>query len=85
MTTEQIQQVFGRVYKGHGNFMTPNSIRHGEKGDYIYEVSEGRGFTNEKIYGLTCLKKVKGVYVRDTEHNDCHHSIASVDEAIAKI
>lgn len=39
-------------FKGH-NFMTPDIVRRGRVGPYVYELSTGRGFGNEPIWGVT--------------------------------
>ena len=39
------------------NFITPNLIEHGRVGDFVYELSYGYGFNNEKTYGVAIFKK----------------------------
>ena len=37
------------------NFMTPQIIERGRSGDWAWEISRGRGFEDEPIYGCTFL------------------------------
>jgi len=54
--TEYIIDTFNRVYNGEKNFMTPYVIKHGKRGDYIYELSHGDAFMRSgQIYGVTVL------------------------------
>ena len=47
-------------YFRNKNFMTPTVVRYGETEHLIYELSLGKGFSQNTIYGVTVLtKKVK--------------------------
>lgn len=46
--------MFRSVVKG-SNFMTPDVLRYGFTGKYVYELSEGRGMDNQPIFGLTVV------------------------------
>jgi hypothetical protein len=50
-----IVQVFKTKFKGQPNFMTPNIVRYGKKGEYLYELSKGEGIGGGTIYGVTFL------------------------------
>ena len=55
-TEDDIAEIFGRVFNGQTNIMTPDVIYYGQAGDHIYEVSSGNGiFKGEVIWGLTVL------------------------------
>lgn len=43
---------YANIFKGK-NFMTPDIITYGKKGKFYYELSEGRGFNHEPIFGVT--------------------------------
>jgi hypothetical protein len=55
MQTNDIKQIFDRKFKGQKNFMTPNIVRYGKKGQYLYELSKGSGIDGGTIYGVTFL------------------------------
>lgn len=55
MTNAQIAAKFRRAYKGQNNFMTPKVLEYGEAGDFLYEISEGRGIVSDMLYGVTVL------------------------------
>jgi hypothetical protein len=44
---------FEEVVKGK-NFMTPDVVRFGQQGDYVYELSKGE-FLGDEIYGVTVV------------------------------
>jgi len=50
-----VKEIFKSNLKGK-NFMTPDIIKYGESGTYIYELSEGR-FMDTKMYGVTVLTR----------------------------
>ena len=41
----------------HPNFITPDLLKYDKMGNYVVELSEGRGFTNKPIFGVTLLEK----------------------------
>lgn len=47
---------FKKWQEEHPNFITPHLVRHAVKGDKVIELSEGWGFSGEKLYGVTVLK-----------------------------
>ena len=49
---------FKKWNKEHKNFMTPDVISIKQKGNRIYELSEGTGFENEPIYGASELESI---------------------------
>jgi hypothetical protein len=72
------RQAFNVIYNGGKNFMTPNILETRNKGKYIYELSSGRGFENDTIYGVTILERTSDGKVTKTEKNK---SFNSIDEA----
>jgi hypothetical protein len=48
------KQRFRLVVKGD-NFVTPKIIRFGQQGDYVYELSTGRGLFNADVFGVTVV------------------------------
>jgi len=52
------QQIFHKVYDGAANFITPNIVKYGTAGRFVYEVSRGEGFHTSTIYGFTVVDKV---------------------------
>lgn len=47
--------IFKQVYGHSKNFMTPTIRYRKVVGDYAVELSAGRGFRNESIFGVTVL------------------------------
>lgn len=77
---------FEQEYNGQPNFMTPERIRFGQKRRRVYELSEGRGFENEKIWGLTVLEiDDDDEPHRAREASGLHHSRASAERGIAEL
>lgn len=48
-------RIIQTVYNGEKNFMTPNIIRYGWKGEFCYELSKGEGFGGEMMYAVTVV------------------------------
>lgn len=86
MTTKTPQQIFGAVYKGSTNFMTPNIENMGfTKGGLVYEVSSGRGINDIKIYGVTIIKIENDSYIKMGDLNKCLDSMDEVNEYINQL
>lgn len=56
MTPTQVKAVFDEVYNGDPNFMTPDVLRYGSKGDLVYELSTGT-FGPDTLFGVTVLER----------------------------
>lgn len=56
MTPTQVKAVFEEVYNGDTNFMTPDVLRFGCKGNLIYEISTGM-FGEVEMVGVTVLER----------------------------
>lgn len=52
-----LKKDFRKWAKEHPNFMTPHIVKLYEKDDKIIEVSEGRGFDEKEMYGVSIAKK----------------------------
>ena len=48
MTLSEYRKIFPSK-----NFLTPTVIRYGEINNIFYELSEGNGISNERIWGVT--------------------------------
>jgi len=46
---------FRKWNKEHKNFMTPNILKVKQKENYFLELSEGTGFNNNKIFGVSLI------------------------------
>jgi hypothetical protein len=55
-----IKNMFNVAYNFTANFMTPDVIKYGMAGNYVYEISTGKGFMNDSIYGVTVLERDTG-------------------------
>jgi len=51
--------IFTKWVKGQ-NFITPDFIRYGREGEYVYELTSGTGFKCPKLYGVTVVTKDGG-------------------------
>jgi len=54
MQPNEIKNAFDAVFNGQGNFMTPDPIKYGKKGNYLYELSKG-DFMGKTMYGVTVI------------------------------
>jgi hypothetical protein len=59
MTPDEIRNRFTKAFNGHPNFLTPEIIRYGKKGEHLFEISTGRGLGSGHLYGVTVIT-VKG-------------------------
>jgi len=75
MNRTEISETFRRGVKGQ-NFMTPEWVCYGESGDFVYEISQGRGMEEERIFGLTVVE-IKGC-VHRTDLGGMEHSRAKI-------
>ena len=80
MTYDQIAATFSRVYKGNSNFMTPDRIRFGSSGEYIFELSSGRGISTPFLYGVTLLYRTGSK--PDHDNNRCFNTRGEAEEYI---
>jgi hypothetical protein len=55
-----IKVMFKIAYNNATNFMTPDVIKYGMAGNYVYELSTGTGFMNDSIYGVSVLERNSG-------------------------
>ena len=81
------KQIINKEYKGKKNFMTPEVLSYGNISNNVaYEISTGRGFDNEKIYGLSIVKlNDDGSTKRMTDHSGCFSSMYEVDKRIENL
>lgn len=54
--------IFRSIVKGK-NIITPEIVRYGQQGDFVYELSRGE-FLSDEIYGVTVVD------LRDKSHRD---------------
>lgn len=85
MQTHEIAQIFSAEYNGQKNIMTPCVERYGKAGPFVYEISSGRGFHDETIYGFTVLEIMPDGSISRSDRSKCCHSRADVDSAIASL
>lgn len=74
---QSLAQQFNLVVKGK-NIITPNLIGYRKIPNGIVEITEGTGFSNEKVYGVTVVQN--GIH--DHDKSKCCHSIEEVEEHI---
>ena len=82
MQHHEIKATFERVFNGQPNFMTPDVIGYGQRKDFIFEVSEGKGFDSKRIYGLTVLDLEGTKY---HEYSGMYNTKAGVNNAVADL
>lgn len=72
-------QIFRSAVRG-ANIMTPHVMRYQHVGHKIVvELSEGTGFSDDKLYGVTVVRKVDNIWKQDHDTSKCFHDY---DEAI---
>ena len=52
-----IQSTFRKTFNNQPNFITPNLVRYGTAGSYLYELASGEGIMGGTTYGVTVLTK----------------------------
>jgi len=83
-----IQEIkeFEDFFNGSGNFMTPDPVDFVKKGEYIIEISKGKGFDRRTIYGVTVLERINGVLKRpERSLSGMCESWAEIDDKIKEI
>lgn len=77
-------RMFREVYQGGANFMTPRILRRGLAGAFAWELSEGRGMGNQKIWGVTVLQDNGAGHpvTKRTDLSGCYQSLGAAQEAI---
>jgi len=55
-----IKIMFKIAYNGNPNIMTPDVIKYGSRGNFVYELSVGEGFDRDNVYGVTVLDRING-------------------------
>lgn len=66
------------------NFMTPHVIKYVDTDKYLIELSEGEGFTRNKIYGVTVVG-VNGERDPTGELSNMFHSRKEAEDWIAEL
>ena len=87
MEQDKIGSIFALKYKGR-NFMTPTVTGYGSRqaGRYLYEISQGRGFKGERIYGVTVLERQNDDnYESNHDLSQCCHSKEEVRDVLASL
>lgn len=56
MTDAEIARVFREKFNGRKNVLTPDVIRYGKRGPYIYELSSGERMDGGRMYGVTVIE-----------------------------
>ena len=74
--SKSANQLFKKVYGTSTNFMTPNVLKRGVKGNFAYEISEGTGFNHEPIFGVTLISRLT-----ETASYDLSKKVESLQEA----
>lgn len=74
----EIRAIFTRVYP-KPNMMTPNILDYIDAGKYIVEVSGGRGFDNDPIFGVTVLG------IKGNKHHDLNKLFHNYAKAITYV
>ena len=76
---------FKKWNKNHKNFMTPDIISIKQKGNRIYELSEGTGFENEPIYGASELESKPDGNFQSTARGQMFHSEEKAKEHLKNL
>lgn len=86
------EQIIKQEYEGCKNFMTPHVIRYGKirsqtkhcKKVVAYELSSGRGFRDNTIYGVSVVSwdPITNTTERMTKLSDCFGSLRKAEDYI---
>lgn len=82
MKVSDIRDRFRRTFNNQPNFMSPNVIRYGSRGDWLYELSWGEGIGGGKMFGVTVIHKRMG---RDHDQSQCFSTKSEAETHIAKL
>lgn len=82
MKTREIAKIFKKKFKSP-NFMTPNILGYVDRGNYLVELSTGRGMTGQ-IYGVTVLKLGFGG-PKNSDLSKMFHSLREANNYIESI
>lgn len=63
------------------NFMTPDILDYGRTKSYFWELSTGRGMTNQPIFGVTVITHTG----EQTNLSNCFHSLESAKSHIESL
>jgi len=55
MTQHDIHLKFRVAYNGQPNFMTPEVLDYGKRGEHLFEISTGKGLGSGALYGVTVI------------------------------
>lgn len=61
-------QEFRSWQKKHPNFVTPEVIKAKKKGNKFIELSQGWGFNNDRIYGVSVINYKNGKFEAGTSN-----------------
>ena len=87
MNEQEIREEFRKHFKGKTNWMSPEVIRHGESGRYIYEISKGQ-FMGDDLFGITVLIEERAAFdkIDLTEiFGGCFENMEAVELAVLKM
>ena len=66
-------QIFMSAVRGV-NIMTPHVMRYQHVGNKIVvELSEGTGLSDDKLYGVTVVRKVDNIWKQDHDTSKCFY------------
>ena len=79
--------ILANEYPGQPNIMTPTVLRTAMVGDQLaYELSEGRGIDDERIFGVTVVEVLSSTKTqRRSDLSDVFFSHASAERYIASL
>lgn len=76
-TQSEMGGIFSAIIKGK-NLMTPELVRYGQAGPYIYELTTGAGMDRQPIWGVTVVDPRDNS--RPAGLSRCCFSLAEVEE-----
>ena len=78
-------QAFTQAFKGEPNFMTPKIIKRGTTKRFHWELSQGRGFNGDAIWGITVLNLDASRSPNDDGLSNMYHSKQDALDAIMEL
>ena len=85
--TKKAKGLFSKYFNNKPNFMTPKVIKYGHSNGYYYELSEGKGLNNNKIYGVTILSvnPASNAIYHHKSLSDCFFTLGAATDYIKEL
>ena len=62
MQSNEIKSIFQSTFNDQKNIMTPETVRYGKSGSFLYELSRGLCMNGGELFGVTVLD-IRGKHI----------------------